>query len=45
MIESILLPENYIVEGEWEQAMPDYYGELLTVYDLASIMAYLHVFE
>ena len=45
VIESILLPENYLVEGEWKKAMPDHYGELLTVNDLASIMAYLHVLE
>jgi hypothetical protein len=45
VIEAILLPEDYVVEGEWKKAMPDYYGELLTVYDLASIMAYLHVLE
>jgi hypothetical protein len=45
IIESILIPEAYIVPGDWARPMDGNYGELLSVQDLAGLLAYLQTFE
>jgi hypothetical protein len=45
IIESIVLPDVYKVEGEWGQFMPDHYGEILTAQDLADLFLWLNTFE
>jgi len=45
VIESIILPEAYIVEGEWEEAMPKHYGATVDNQDLADIIAWMATFE
>jgi hypothetical protein len=45
MIESILLPEAFIVPGEWEEFMPRYYLQTLTDQDLADILAWISTLE
>ena len=45
IIESILIPEAYIVRGDWAKPMDGNYGELLSVQDLAGLLAYLKTFE
>ena len=45
MIESILLPKVYLVEGEWREPMLDFFGERLTVQDLADIIAWLDTYQ
>lgn len=46
VIESILLPRVYLVEGWWdEESMPDNYGERMTAQDLADTLAWIRTFE
>ena len=45
IIESILLPEVYVVPGEWADVMPYDYHTLLTDEDIAEISAWLATFE
>jgi hypothetical protein len=45
IIEAILLPEAYIVPGDWEEAMPTYYGDRVEDQDLADIIAWMATFE
>ena len=45
VIESTLLPEAYLVLGEWEEAMPTYYGDRVEHRDLADIIAWMATFE
>jgi nitric oxide reductase subunit C len=45
LIESILLPEVYVVEGSWLHPMDDFFDERLTLQDLADLLAWLHTFE
>jgi hypothetical protein len=41
IIEAILLPEAYIVPGDWEEAMPTYYGDRIEDQDPADIIAWM----
>ena len=41
MIESIFLPEAYIVPGEWEKNMPTHYHLTMTDQELADILAWI----
>jgi cytochrome c2 len=41
IVESILLPEIYLIPGEWEDAMPTYFGEIMTEQDLADVIAWM----
>lgn len=41
VIESIFLPEAYIVPGEWEKIMPLSYHQRLTDQELADILAWM----
>ena len=45
IIESIFLPENYILPGEWEKAMPLTFHLRMTDTELANIMAWLSTLE
>jgi hypothetical protein len=45
IIESILLPEAYLVEGDWEGAMPTYFGDMINDQDLADILAWMDTLE
>jgi hypothetical protein len=45
IIESVLLPEVYVIPGEWVEKMPTDYADSLTEQDLADIMAWLGTFE
>jgi mono/diheme cytochrome c family protein len=42
LVESIVLPNNYIVEGYQGGIMPQNFGERTSVQDLADIVEYLH---
>lgn len=41
IVESILLPEIYLIPGEWEDAMPTYFGEIMNEQDLADVIAWM----
>jgi hypothetical protein len=41
MIESVFLPEAYIVPGEWEKPMPTYFHQVMTDQELADILAWI----
>lgn len=45
VIESIFLPEVYVVSGDWKEAMPTHIRDRITEEDLANIMAWLSTFE
>jgi hypothetical protein len=45
ILESILLPEIYIVSGDWEVHMDKYLRNRITEPDLAEILAWLDTFE
>jgi hypothetical protein len=45
VLESIILPEVYVVPGEWADVMPYDYHELLTDEDISEIMSWLATFE
>jgi hypothetical protein len=45
IIESTLLPEAYLVPGEWEEAMPTYYADRIEDQDLADIIAWMATCE
>jgi hypothetical protein len=45
IIESALLPEVYVIPGDWGQAMFTDYGDRMTEQDLADIIAWLSTFE
>lgn len=45
IIESILLPEAYLVEGAWEEPMPTYFGDIIEDQDLADIIAWMATLE
>ncbi len=46
VVESILLPAIYTVEGPWpENGMPENFGDLMTDQDLADIISWLHTFK
>jgi hypothetical protein len=45
IIESILLPEAHDIPGNWPEAMPTDYGDLLTEQDLADIFVWMSSFE
>ena len=45
IIESIFLPETYILPGEWEKAMPLTFHLRMTDTELANIMAWLSTLE
>jgi hypothetical protein len=45
IIESVLLPEVYAIPGDWPEAMPTDFGDLITEQDLADIVVWLSTFE
>ncbi|MGD8753798.1 MAG: hypothetical protein PVG14_20375 [Anaerolineales bacterium] len=45
IIESIFLPEAYIVPGDWKLAMPAHLGGLMTDQDLADVLAWIATLE
>jgi hypothetical protein len=47
IIESIVLPEVYLIEGAWggNFRMLDHFGEILTAQDLADILIWLETFD
>ncbi len=45
LVESILLPEVYVIEHYEEDPMPDDYDERLTAQDVADLLAWLSTFE
>jgi hypothetical protein len=45
ILESILLPEIYIVSGDWEEQMEKYLRNRITEQELADILAWLDTFE
>jgi hypothetical protein len=45
LIESILLPQIYLVPGEWGDPMPTTYALRITDQELANILAWLETFE
>jgi hypothetical protein len=45
ILESILLPEAHVVEGEWEVEMPIYFGDIIEAQDLADIIAWMDSLE
>jgi hypothetical protein len=45
ILESILLPEIYIVSGDWEEQMEKYLRNRITEPELADILAWLDTFE
>jgi hypothetical protein len=45
LIESILLPQVYIVPGEWGDPMPTFYALRMTDQELSNIIAWLETFE
>ena len=45
LIEAVIDPSVYIVEGEWENKMDDIYDEELSEKDLADIIAWLLTVE
>jgi len=45
LIEAVIDPYVYIVEGEWENKMDDIYNEELSEKDLADIIAWLMTVE
>jgi hypothetical protein len=47
IIESIVLPEVYRIEGAWGSnfRMLDHFGEILTAQDLADILIWLETFD
>ena len=45
VIESVLLPEVYVIPGEWVEQMPTDYVDLMTEQDLADITAWLSSFD
>ena len=45
LIEAVIDPSVYIVEGEWEYKMDDIYDEELSEKDLADIIAWLKIVE
>jgi mono/diheme cytochrome c family protein len=45
IIESVFLPEAYVVPGNWPQEMPTNYVDRLTEQDLADIFVWLGTFE
>jgi hypothetical protein len=44
-LESILLPQVYIVPGEWGDPMPTTYAARMTDQELANILAWLETLE
>jgi len=45
MIESVFLPEAYIVPGEWEKTMPTYFHQVMTDQELADILAWIETLK
>jgi hypothetical protein len=45
ILESILLPEIYVVSGDWEAQMEKYLRNRITEQELADILAWLDTFE
>jgi hypothetical protein len=45
ILESILLPEVYLVDGDWYEFMTPDFGKLLTKQDLADLIAWMSTFE
>ena len=45
IIESVFLPEVYVVPGDWPEAMPTNYADSLTEQDLADILVWIAAFE
>jgi len=46
VIESIVLPRAYLVDGWWdEEGMPTDFGDQMTMQDLADVFAWLETFE
>jgi hypothetical protein len=45
ILESIFLPEVYLVPGEWEEAMPTTFHLRLSGEDLANIIAWMKTIE
>ena len=45
IIESVLLPEVYVIPGEWVEKMPTDYADSVTEQDLADIIAWLSTFD
>jgi hypothetical protein len=45
IIESVVLPEAYVVEGEWEEEMPTYFKDIISDQDLADIIAWMGTFK
>ena len=45
IMESIYLPEVYIVPGEWGEPMPVYLGQTMSEQDLANIFAWMRTFK
>jgi hypothetical protein len=45
LIESVVLPNVFLVDGYQENVMPANYGERLTAQDLADLLAYMLSFR
>ncbi|MFN2126423.1 MAG: c-type cytochrome [Anaerolineales bacterium] len=45
IVESILVPEIYLVPGEWEDVMPTYFGEIMNEQDLADVIAWMETLK
>ena len=41
VIESILLPEAFIVPGEWDETMPTHFNQTMSEQELADILAWM----
>jgi hypothetical protein len=45
IIESILIPEAFVIVGEWEEPMPTYFSDIIDDQDLADIIAWMASIE
>jgi hypothetical protein len=45
LIESILLPEAFLIEGSWAHPMDSYYDQRMTAQELADILGWLAEFR
>ena len=45
LIESVFLPEVYLIPGNWPEAMPTDYGDLMTEQDVADILVWMGTFD
>jgi len=45
IIESILLPDIYVVPGDWEETMSPFLSDKMTEQDMADVIAWMSTFE